>query len=53
MGGNDGHDALMCDRKRKWRSFWLLIEFWFALLLTIGIMLYGAWSAVRTVVDGA
>ena len=32
---------------------WLLIEFWFALLLTIGMMVYGVGSMIGALVDGS
>lgn len=43
----------MEDLKPKRRSMLLLVEFWFAQLLTIGMMLYGAWGAIGTLFDTA
>ena len=47
------HNGVMEDRKPKRRSMWLLIEFWFALLLTIGMMVYGVGSMIGALVDGS
>lgn len=42
----------MEDQKPKWRDLPLMIELWFAMLLTMGVTAYGIWSAVSALFDG-
>ncbi|KGB54012.1 hypothetical protein FG91_02259 [Sphingopyxis sp. LC81] len=52
IGSVDWHNHLMEDQKPKWRDLPLMIEFWFAMLLTMGVTAYGIWSAVSALFDG-
>lgn len=45
------HGCRVGHEKPRWRRVAFAIEFWFALLLTVGAFLYGAWHAVRTLAE--